>query len=381
MGWTIPFNKPYVVGTETSYIAEAVARRATATDGDFTASCRLFLEERFGIGRVFMTTSCTAALEVAALLCDLREGDEVIMPSFTFVSTASAFARAGARLVFVDVREDTLNVDEERVADAITDQTRAIVPVHYAGVGCEMDLLLGLARRSGATLVEDAAQGVNASHRSRALGSIGDLGAYSFHDTKNYHCGQGGALCINSPELEERAEILLDRGTDRGRFLRGEVDQYTWVDLGSSFAQSEILCAFLLAQLEKLDEIDAMRAQISGWYAERLALLDQKGLLRLPVVPEGARTNHHVFHVMLPKAETRESLLAFLAERGIQAVRHYVPLHESEAGRRFARWGELPVSEDVSRRLLRLPLFNELTEGEVDEVTRAIAEHLETRPG
>lgn len=379
MGWTIPFNKPYVVGNETSYMAEAVARRATSTDGDFTASCRMLLEERFGIRRVLMTTSCTAALEIAAMLCDFREGDEVIMPSFTFVSTASAFAKAGARPVFVDIREDTLNIDEEQVASAITDRTRALVPVHYAGVGCEMDLLRGLADVSGATLVEDAAQGVNASHRSRALGSIGQLGAYSFHDTKNYHCGQGGALCINAPEFEERAEILFDRGTDRSRFLRGEVEQYSWVDLGSSYAQSELLCAFLLAQLEKLDEIDAMRSQVASWYRERLAPLDEKGLLRLPVVPQRVRTNHHVFHIVLPDHLTRESLLAFLGGRGIQAVRHYVPLHESEAGRRYARFGELPVSEDMSRRLLRLPLFNELSEGEVEQVTSAVSEHLELR--
>ncbi len=379
MGWSIPFNKPFLAGNELAYVAEAVARGNASTDGHFTAACSRVLQERFGVGRALMTTSCTSALEIAALLCGFEEGDEAIMPSFTFVSTACAFARAGATPVFVDVRPDTLNLDEARVAEAITERTRAIVPVHYAGVGCEMDAIGSLAERAGALVVEDAAQGVNATWRDRHLGAIGQLAGYSFHETKNYTCGQGGALCVNAPELVERAEILRDRGTDRSRFLRGQVDQYTWVDLGSAYAQSELLCAYLLAQLEKLEEISALRAGIAGWYRAQLEPLEERGLLRLPVTPEGARTNHHLFYVLLPDQATRDALLAFLADRGIQAVRHYIPLHESEGGRRFGRWGELHVAEDVSRRLLRLPMFNDLTEGEVARVARTVAEGLGTR--
>ncbi len=381
MGWAIPFNKPYLAGNELHYVAEAIARGNASCDGDFTAACSRILEERFGIGRALMTTSCTSALEIAALLCGFEDGDEVILPSFTFVSTACAFARAGARPVFVDVRPDTLNLDEARVAEAMNDRTRAIVPVHYAGVGCEMGALRSLADEAGALIVEDAAQGVNATHQGRYLGAIGQLAAYSFHETKNYACGQGGALCINDPALVDRAEVLRERGTDRSRFMRGEVEQYTWVDLGSAYAQSELLCAYLLAQLEKLEDIAARRARIAGWYREQLAPLADRGLVTLPHDPaeDGAepasRTNHHLFYLLLEDLETRGALERSLADRGIQAVRHYIPLHQSEAGRDLGRFGPLPVSEDVSARILRLPMFNELTESEVVQVARGVAEH------
>ncbi|MGI9432127.1 MAG: dTDP-4-amino-4,6-dideoxygalactose transaminase [Myxococcota bacterium] len=377
MTWAIPFNKPYVTGNELDYVARAIAQGNVSVDGTFTEACSRLLEERFGIHRVLLTGSCTSALEIAALLCDLAPGDEVIMPSFTYVATASAFARAGLRPVFVDIRPDTLNLDEDKVAAAITDRTRALVPVHYAGISCEFGPLLALARERGLRIVEDAAQGVNATWSGRHLGAIGDLAGYSFHETKNYACGQGGALCINDPELVERAEVLRDRGTNRKQFFRGEVRGYTWVDSGSSYAQSELLCAYLLAQLEAMDEISAVRARIHGWYREQLLPLEQRGLLRLPVVPEGVEGNHHLFYVLLPDEATRAGLIHFLADRGIQAVAHYMPLHESPMGRKLSPPADLPVTDDVHRRLLRLPLFNDLTEEEVTRVSKTVAEFLE----
>jgi dTDP-4-amino-4,6-dideoxygalactose transaminase len=376
MSWAIPFHKPYVTGRELDYVAQAIARGRGSVDGDFTEACSRILEERFGIHRVLMTGSCTAALEIAALLCDLEPGDEVIMPSFTYVATASAFARAGLRPVFVDVRADTLNLDETRVAAAVTERTRAIVPVHYAGVSCAWGPIHDLAREHGLRIVEDAAQGVNATWQGRHLGAIGDLAAYSFHETKNYACGQGGALCINDPALVERAEVLRDRGTNRTR-LRGRGPDYTWVDTGSAYAQSELLCAYLLAQLEAMDEISRLRARAHGWYLERLTPLAEAGRLRLQGVPDDVRSNHHLCWVLVPDEATRAGLIRFLAERGIQAGAHYKPLHESPMGRRLAPPANLPVTADVSRRLLRLPLFNDIAEEEVARVTKTVTEYLE----
>jgi dTDP-4-amino-4,6-dideoxygalactose transaminase len=312
-----------------------------------------------------MVPSCTAALEMAAMLCDLGPGDEVILPSFTFVSTANAVVRLGARPVFVDIRPDTLNLDDALIEEAITPRTRAIFPVHYAGAGCAMDRILTVARKYGLRVVEDAAQAVNSWYEGRALGSLGDLGTYSFHETKNYICGEGGALCINDPALVERAEILRDKGTNRRQFFRGQVDRYTWVDVGSSYVPSEVCCAFLYAQLEMMDEITQRRRRLYERYRDALAGLEREGLLRLPRVSEGCRSNSHLFYLLLPDGAARDGLLAHLNGRGIHAVFHYVPLHSSPVGRRYGYEVEdLPVTEDASRRLLRLPLYHEMTEAE-----------------
>jgi dTDP-4-amino-4,6-dideoxygalactose transaminase len=369
----IPFNRPFIAGREMYYIARAVALGNIGGDGHFTQQCCRLLEERFGIHRVLMVPSCTAALEMAAMLCDLAPGDEVIMPSFTFVSTANAVVRLGARPVFVDIRPDTLNLDDALVEEAITARTKAIFPVHYAGVGCEMDRILTVARKYGLRVVEDAAQGVNSWYEGRALGSLGDLGTYSFHETKNYICGEGGALCINDPALVERAEIIRDKGTNRGQFFRGEVDKYTWVDVGSSCVPSEICCAFLYAQLEMMESITERRRQIFEFYRRQLGPLEAEGLLRLPHVPEECAGNWHLFYILLGDADTRDGLMRHLNQSGISAVFHYVPLHSSPMGTRLGGGeGKLPVTESVSGRLLRLPFYYEISEAEQEQVVRQI---------
>jgi dTDP-4-amino-4,6-dideoxygalactose transaminase len=361
----IPFNKPFIAGKELFYIAQAVTFGNIGGDGHFTQECCRLLEERFGIAKVLMTPSCTAALEMAAMLCNLKPGDEVILPSFTFVSTANAVARLGARPVFVDIRPDTLNLDDSLIEEAITPKTKAIFPVHYAGVACEMDRIMTIAQQYNLMVVEDAAQGVNAFYNGRALGSIGQLGTYSFHETKNYTCGEGGALCINTPELVERAEIIRDKGTNRKQFFRGQVDKYTWVDVGSSYVPSEICCAFLYAQLEMLDAITERRRAVYQFYRNHLEPLDTAGLLRLPHMPEDRDSNHHMFPILLPDNRTRTALIAHLRQNGILAVFHYVPLHSSPMGKTFGyRDGDLPVTEDVSERLLRLPFYYDITEDE-----------------
>jgi dTDP-4-amino-4,6-dideoxygalactose transaminase len=361
----IPFNKPLIIGTEHGYVSEAIRSGRISGDGPFTQRCARLMEQRFGVRKVLMTPSCTAALELAAMLCGLEPGDEVIMPSYTFVSTASAFVRAGARPVFVDIRPDTLNLDESRVEEAVTPRTRAIVPVHYAGVGCEMDDLLRTARRHGLLVVEDAAQGVNSYYKGRALGSIGDLGTYSFHDTKNVVCGEGGALLCNDPGMIERAEVLRDKGTDRAKFFRGEVDKYTWVDVGSSYIPSEIACAFLYGQLEAMDEIKRRRLVVDRYYRSRFRPLEEEGLLRMPVVPAGCECHHRTFFLILRSGATRDTLMEHLKRNGVSAVFHFVPLHTSSMGRRFGYAdGDLPVTEDLSERLLRLPSFADITEAE-----------------
>jgi dTDP-4-amino-4,6-dideoxygalactose transaminase len=375
----IPFNKPFIVGKELFYIAQAVTFGNLAGDGHFTQQCCRTLEERFGIPKVLLVPSCTAALEMAGLLFDLQPGDEVILPSFTFVSTANAIARLGARPVFVDIRRDTLNIDEMLIEEAITAKTRAIFPVHYAGVGCAMDRIMGLAAAYNLLVAEDAAQGVNAFYQGRALGSIGQLGCYSFHETKNYICGEGGALAINDPRFIERAEIIRDKGTNRKQFYRGVVDRYTWVDTGSSYVPSELCSAFLCAQLELLDQISARRRRIHELYHELLAPLAAAGLLRLPVTPPECTGNYHLFHVLLPDQATRDSLIARLKQSGITAVFHYVPLHTSPMGQRYGcRPGDLPVTEDVSGRLLRLPVFYEITPGEQERVVDAIVAYFQS---
>ncbi len=372
----IPFNKPFIAGKELYYIAQAVTLGNIAGDGHFTRACSRLLEERFGIRRVLLVPSGTAALELAAMLCGLAPGDEVIMPSYTFVSTASAFVRCGARPVFVDIRPDTLNLDETKLASAITPGSRVIVPVHYAGVACEMDSILEVARQHGLLVVEDAAQGVNAFYRGRALGSLGQLGCYSFHETKNYTCGEGGALAINDPALVERAEILRDKGTDRQKFFRGEVDRYTWVDLGSSFVISEICSAFLYGQLEHMEQITQRRREIWQRYYEALAPLQEKGHVRLPTVPAHCQSNWHIFYLLTEDAPTRSKMLEFLKQQGVHAVFHYVPLHTSPMGRRFGyQPGDLPVTETLADRLVRLPLYYELTEEEQGNVVQRIYQY------
>ncbi len=378
MAHRIPFNRPYVSGKELDYVSQAIGRREIAADGPFAKGCVRIIQERFGIAKALMMPSCTAGLEMAAILCDVQPGDEVIMPSYTFVSTANAFVRSGARPVFVDIRPDTLNIDEALVEAAITPRTKAIVPVHYAGVGAEMDTLTSIGKKHGILVVEDAAQGVHAYYRGRALGSLGDLAAYSFHDTKNYVCGEGGALAINNPKLIERSEIIRDKGTNRQKFFRGEIDKYTWVDVGSSFLPAELACAFLQAQLELLDPILARRRAIHERYTEQLEPLERAGVLRGPRVPEHCRQNYHMFYVLLADEKAREGLASHLRERGIQAVSHYVPLHLSPMGRRWGyRDGSLPVTEDLSARLLRLPLYYDLTPADQDDVCRGISEFLQ----
>jgi len=377
---SIPFNKPFIVGKELFYIAQAVTYGNIAGDGHFTQQCSSLLEQRFGIRKVLLTPSCTAALEMAAMLCDLGPGDEVILPSFTFVSTANAVVRLGARPVFVDIRADTLNMDEDAIERAVTPRTRAVFPVHYAGVGCAMDTILAVAARHGFKVLEDAAQGVNAFYNGKALGSIGALGAYSFHETKNYICGEGGALCINDPALIDRAEIIRDKGTNRKQFFRGAVDKYTWVDVGSSYVPSEICSAFLYAQLELMDAITERRREIYRSYKVQLRPLEEEGLLRLPRVPEDCDSNYHLFYILLPDEPTRDALLAHLRQNGILAVFHYIPLHTSPMGRKFGyEDGQLPVTEAMSGRLLRLPFYYDLTAQEQGRVVEAITTFLKAR--
>ncbi|HWN97841.1 MAG TPA: dTDP-4-amino-4,6-dideoxygalactose transaminase [Blastocatellia bacterium] len=376
----IPFNKPFITGKEAGYISQAISSGNIAADGPFTRACARLLEDQYGILRTLMTPSCTAALELAALLCDFAPGDEVIMPSFTFVSTANAVARAGAKPVFVDIRADTLNIDEQLIEAAITPRTRAIMPVHYAGVACEMDRIMALANTHRLIVIEDAAQAVNAFYNGRALGSIGHLGAYSFHDTKNYVSGEGGALCINSKEMVERAEILREKGTNRSQFLRGEVDKYTWVDIGSSFLPSELVCAFLYAQLEAIDEITGQRRKVYEFYREQLSPLEEAGLVSLPYAPQGCELNYHIFHILLADEPTRNALMTHLKQNGISAVFHYVPLHTSPMGAKLGyREGDLPATEDLSGRLLRLPLFPELTPEAQARVVNCVRQFLDQR--
>jgi dTDP-4-amino-4,6-dideoxygalactose transaminase len=370
----IPFNKPFVAGDELAYIQEAIANGHLSGNGPFTKRCHAWIEERLTCRRALLTHSCTAALEMAALLTEMGPGDEVIMPSFTFVSTANAFALRGATPVFVDIRPDTLNLDETRIEAAITPRTRAIVPVHYAGVGCEMDVICRIAREHGLFVIEDAAQGVMASYKGRPLGSIGDASAVSFHETKNVIAGEGGALIVNRPEWLDRAEILWEKGTNRTLFSRGKVDKYSWIDLGSSFLPSEINAAFLCAQLEHAEAITRRRLEIWQAYHERLAPLESSsGILQRPIVPDTCTANAHMYYVLLARADLRPGLIAALNDNGINAVTHYVPLHLAPAGRRFGRTsGPLDVTESVGGRLVRLPLFPTMTDDDVSVVTAAV---------
>lgn len=365
----IPFNRPHVTGKEQAYIEQALKSHILSGDGAFTRRCHQWLEQRTGSAKALLTHSCTSALDLAAILLDLRSGDEVIMPSFTFVSTANAFVLRGAIPVFVDIREDTLNLDEREVEAAVTSRTRAIAPVHYAGVACEMDPILAVARRHDLRIVEDAAQGIMASYKGTPLGAIGNLGSFSFHETKNIMAGEGGALLVNDPALSLRAEIIREKGTDRGRFFRGEVDKYTWQDVGSSLLPSDLTAAFLWAQLEDAERITRARLAIWGRYHAMLAPLEQRGLLRRPVVPGHCTHNGHLYYVLLPRGTNRDDVLGKLRAAEIQAVFHYVPLHSAPAGMRFARThGDLARTSDLSERLIRLPFWIGLTEAQQQRV-------------
>jgi dTDP-4-amino-4,6-dideoxygalactose transaminase len=372
----IPFNRPYATGGEFDCIRAAIANAHLAGNGAFSRRCEAWLQREIGCAKALLTHSGTAALEMSALLLDIRPGDEVIMPSFTFVSTANAFALRGGVPVFVDIRADTLNIDERLIEPAITPRTRAIVAVHYAGVACEMGAIAEVARRHGVSVIEDAAQALGATYRGRPLGSFGELAAVSFHETKNVIAGEGGALLINDAEAVGRAEILREKGTDRSRFFRGEVDKYTWVDVGSSFLPSELTAAFLWAQMQSASDIHRRRTQIWDWYYQRLAGLERRGRLRRPTAPAHCGHNAHLFYVLV-EPEVRPRLLEQLNRDGINAVFHFVPLHNSPAGLKFARTcGPLPRSESLSASVVRLPMWIGLTESDVDRVGSALERHL-----
>ncbi|WP_454692307.1 dTDP-4-amino-4,6-dideoxygalactose transaminase [Achromobacter aloeverae] len=358
----IPFNWPHMTGKELYYIAESHFNGRLAGDGPFTKQCHSWLEQRAGAFKSLLTHSCTAALEMAAIILDIEKGDEVIMPSYTFVSTANAFVLRGGVPVFVDIRPDTLNIDETKIEAAITEKTKAIVPVHYAGVSCEMDAIMAIAKRYGLKVVEDAAQGLLSTYKGRALGAIGDIGAYSFHETKNIISGEGGALLVKTEEDAIRAEIIREKGTDRSRFFRGQVDKYTWQEAGSSFLPGELIAAFLWAQLEEADAITSDR--LTSWerYHELCRPLEDEGLLRRPIVPGHCVHNGHMYYVLLPKGIDRQGVLKGLKDKNIDAVFHYVPLHSSPGGLRYGRTvGDLDVTNESAERLIRLPLWVGIT--------------------
>jgi dTDP-4-amino-4,6-dideoxygalactose transaminase len=369
----IPFNRPYATGKEIDYIRAAITTPKLSGDGSFTARCHQLLEQSLGIPKALLTTSCTHALEMAALLLNIGPGDEVIVPAFTFPSAANAFMLHGAKPVFVDIRADTLNIDESQIEQRITARTKAIFLVHYAGVGCEMDTIMTIARRRGTAVVEDNAHGLYGKYRGQYLGTLGQLATLSFHETKNLSCGEGGALLINDAQFNQRAEILREKGTDRSRFFRGEIDKYTWVDIGSSYLPSDVLAAFLRAQLEHRDQIQAMRRQIWETYARELDSWAEANGVRLPIVPAECEQSYHMFYVIMPSLESRQALISHLAGFGILAVFHYLPLHLSPMGLRFGgRHGDCPVTEDLADRLLRFPFFTGMTSSEQTQVIDAV---------
>lgn len=371
----VRFNIPTFVGTEEQYIHEAISSRKISGDGEFTKHCNQWMEERFNTRRVLLTTSGTAALDMAMLLCDLKPGDEVILPSYTFSSTANAAVLAGARLVFVDIRPDTMNIDEAKIEAAITDRTRAILVVHYAGVACEMDTIMDIARRHNLKVIEDAAQGVMAKYKGHFLGTIGDFGCYSFHETKNYSMGEGGAIVINDPDYIERAEILREKGTNRSKFFRGQVDKYTWVDFGDSYLPSELNAAYLWAQLEKAEEINEDRLKSWNAYYHALKPLSNAGKIVLPTIPDGCVHNGHMFYIKCRDLAERTAFLAFMKENGILSVFHYIPLHSAPAGLKFGRFsGEDCYTTAESEKIARLPLYYGLTKQDQQRVINAVLE-------
>ncbi|MBR3761969.1 MAG: dTDP-4-amino-4,6-dideoxygalactose transaminase [Lachnospiraceae bacterium] len=365
----INFNVPPFTGKEIDYIKEAINNQKICGDGQFTKKCNEWIENRTGTAKCLLTTSCTHATEMAALLADIKPGDEVIMPSYTFVSTADAFVLRGATVVFVDIRPDTMNIDETKIEAAITDKTKAIVPVHYAGVACEMDTIMDIAKKHNLIVIEDAAQGVMSSYKGRALGTIGDYGCFSFHETKNYSMGEGGALLIQDPEKIEEAEIIREKGTNRSKFFRGQIDKYTWVNYGSSYLPSDMNAAYLYAQLEMADEINDARLHVWNRYYEGLKELADAGKIELPVVPEDCVHNAHMFYIKAKDLEERTSLISFLKENGILSVFHYIPLHSAPAGQKFGRFhGEDVYTTKESERLCRLPMYYGLADKQVDYI-------------
>ncbi len=369
----IPFNKASLTGAEFNYMQQAVNNMHISGDGQFSRKCQVLLESTVGVDKALLTTSCTHALDMAAMLLDIQPGDEVIVPDFTFVSTINAFVLRGARPVFADIRPDTLNLDESQLERLITPRTRAILPVHYAGVGCEMDAILELSGRHGIAVIEDNAHGLFGRYKNRYLGTFGCFATQSFHETKNFTCGEGGALLINDPRYTERAEIIREKGTNRSRFFRGQVDKYTWVDIGSSYLPSDILAAFLYAQLEAREQIQSKRQRIWNYYNDHLRDWSAAHEVRLPIIPAHCEQPYHMFYLLMPSLEQRQALIAHLKGRGILSVFHYLPLHLSEMGRKYGgQPGDCPVTEAISDRLLRLPFYNDLTEADQACVVDAI---------
>ncbi|WP_457559294.1 dTDP-4-amino-4,6-dideoxygalactose transaminase [Candidatus Harpocratesius sp.] len=369
----INFNKPYFTGKEFNYMKEAIDNSHISGDGIFCKRVKNFIESKFNAIQALFVTSCTAALDMSAILLDLKPGDEVIMPSYTFVSTANAVVLRGARIRFADIDPHTLNIDPEDIKRKITSRTKAIYPVHYAGISCKMDEILKIAQKNNLKVVEDAAQGVNAKYKDRYLGTLGDIGCYSFHETKNYQCGEGGAILINNPEYFERAEIIREKGTNRSKFFRGQVDKYTWVDLGSSYIGSDLLAAYLWAQFEELDVILEKRKQIYDFYNQSLKDLEENGILQLPTIPEYCSPNYHIFYIICKSGDLRDFLLRELKKKGIGAVFHYIPLHTSPMGQKFGFSEEdLPITDDISKRLIRLPLHLYLTHADLSRITETI---------
>ena len=376
----IPFNVPPCVGNEFEYVKQAIESHKICGDGQFTKQCHAWMENRFQAQKVLLTTSGTSALDMALLLCDLQAGDEVILPSYTFSSTATAPVLAGAKLVFVDIRPDTMNIDEKKIEQAITDKTKVIIAMHYAGVACEMDTIMTIARKYNLKVIEDAAQGVMSTYKGKYLGTIGDFGCYSFHETKNYSMGEGGAILINNPEYIERAEILREKGTNRAKFFRGQVDKYTWVDFGDSYLPSELNAAYLWAQLEKADEINEDRLKTWNLYYETLKPLEEEGKVELPVIPEGCVHNAHMFYIKVKDLEERTALLSFLKENGVLAVFHYIPLHSAPAGLKYGRFhGDDQYTTKESERLLRLPMYYGLDKEDLITIVDAVIDFFEER--
>jgi len=368
----IPFNKQNLFGKELDYIKDAYDNGKVSGDGKYTKMCSRFMEERFNSRKILLTTSGTHALELAALLADIKEGDEVILPSYTFVSTANAFVLRGAKLVYCDIREDNLNIDENKIEGLITEKTKAIVPVHYAGVACEMDKIIQIAKKYNLIIIEDAAQGVDAKYKDKYLGTIGDFGCYSFHETKNFSSGEGGAISINNEKYIKRAEIIREKGTNRSQFFRGEVDKYTWVDIGSSYLPSDINAAVLYNQFENMEDINNKRKEIYNVYYNGLKDLQDQNKLRLPIINDFAKTNYHMFYIILNSEEERNNLMDYLKANGIHSVFHYIPLHESPYSREHFGNFSLPVTENFSRKLLRLPMYYDLQLQEVNYIVEKI---------
>ncbi len=373
----IPFNKPTFLGNEFEYMMDAVRRNKICGDGVYTKKCDSWIENKFDANKAMLTTSCSTALDMSALLCGIKPGDEVILPSFTFPSTANSFVLVGAKLVFVDIRPDTMNIDENKIEDAITEKTRVIVPVHYAGVGCEMDTIMNIARQHDLMVVEDAAQGVMSTYKGRYLGTIGDFGTYSFHETKNYSMGEGGAILVNNAEYIERAEILREKGTNRSQFYRGQIAKYEWVDFGDSYLQSDLNAAFLWAQLEKAEEININRLRTWNRYYDELKCYEASGKIELPTIPDGCIHNAHMFYIKFKDKEIRQNYIRFMGENDILVVFHYVPLHSAPAGKKFGRFhGVDEYTTKESDRLVRLPMYYNIASEDVDKVIEKTREFI-----